>query len=262
MDYSQREQDDIKLKQLITEYRNGNQNALVEIFEICEGMAIRMSKKYYSIANKRNMPIEDLKQEAYVGLLGAISNFPIKEDNSFISYAFTAMNYSILVYIRNNSNLVVKTNAKKGFANLMSMDKCLNDSTDTTFGETISDDDQEEQFCKIEKLIDEGILKKDVRNMLHSIIGNDSDIAIMNDVYGLDGRTYPFDEICKRNNITMKELIFKERLMIIKIRNSPILEEYIEKFDYNSKSAYKYSIQRFKNTGTSSTEYLALKIWD
>lgn len=259
MDDLKRKEDDIKLKELIAAYRNGNQNALEEILVICEGMVIHMSKKYYSIAEQRNMPIEDLKQEAYVGLLGAVNNFKIKEDNSFISYVLSAMNHSILVYIRNNSNWVVKTNIDKGMANLTSMDKTLNDSTDTTFGETLFDEEQEEQFLEIEKLIDEGFLKKDIQNMLNTIIGQDSDIAILKDVYGLNGTTYSFDEICKRNNLTLRELIFKERLMIIQIQNSPKLERYIEKFDYHCKEAYKYGVQRFKDTRVSSTEFVALR---
>lgn len=259
MDDSKRKQDDITLKKLITEYKNGNRDTLAEIFEICESMVIRMSRKYYSITEQRNISIEDLKQEAYIGLLGAVNHFKVQEDNSFVSYAFTAMNYSILVYIRNNSNKIVKTNSKKGFATLTSMDESVNNVTNILYGETLHDDSQEKQFYEIENFIDKSILKKNIQNMLHTIIENDADITVLKDVYGLNGETYSLTEICERNHLTFKELVFKERLMILKIKNSPKLQSYLEKFEYNCKTAYKYSIQRFKDTWTSSTEFLALK---
>ncbi|KAB3527114.1 sigma-70 family RNA polymerase sigma factor [Alkaliphilus serpentinus] len=257
MEDSQRKQDSFKLKSLITEYRNGSQSALAEIFELCEPMAKSMSKKYWSIAMKRNFLFEDLKQEAYIGLLGAINNFQIKENNDFVAYALTAMNYSILVYIRNNSNRIVKTNVNKGFADMVSMNKTLSESTDTTLGEMLTDEDQEAEFFEIEKLIDNEILKKNVQNMLHDIINDDSEISLLNDIYGLNGITYSLSEICERNQISMKELIFKERMMILQIRNKPRIENYLEKFDYHCKEAYKYGVQRFNDTRISSTEFIA-----
>lgn len=257
MDVSQRKEDDEKLKKLIIAYKGGNQNALVEIFEFCETMVVRMSTKYYSIAAKRNIPIEDLKQEAYVGLLGAVNHFKVGKDNSFVSYAFSAMNYQILVYIRNNSNQFVKTDVNKGFASLQSMDETLNSETDTSFGEMLPDESSEDEFNEIEQLIDNDILKKDIQMMLEDVIASDSEIAIMKDIYGLDGVTYSFDEICKRHNLSLRELVFKERLMVLQIRNSGKLENYLEKFDYHCKEAYKYGVQRFKDTRVSSTEYVA-----
>ncbi|QNO15328.1 hypothetical protein HYG86_11400 [Alkalicella caledoniensis] len=257
MDVLQRKEDDKRLKKLITAYKNGNQIALVEIFEFCEGMVERMSTKYYSIAIKRSMSIEDLKQEAYLGLLGAVNHFKVCKDNSFISYAFSAMNYQILVYIRNNSNQFVKTDVKKGFASLSSMDEALNGETDTTLGEMLPDECSEDEFHEIEKLVDNEILKKDIQMMLEDVIASDAEIALMKDIYGLDGETYSLNEICEKHNLTLKELVFKERLMVMQIRNCGKLENYLEKFDYHCKEAYKYGVQRFKDTRVSSTEYVA-----
>ncbi len=260
MNGSQRQLDDQNLKELLVEYKSGNQTAQEQIIEICEPMVSRMARKYWSIAIKRNMSLEELKQEAYVGLLGAINHFQVKDSNSFISYAFSAMNYSMLMFIRNNSNLVVKGNYKKGFANFVGIDEKVNSRVDATYGDSIVDENQEDEFLKIEKFIDSKLLKKHIIFMLHDIFENDSQIDLLKDIYGLNGNEYSLTELCHKNNISLKELIFSERLMILQIRNSPLLESYFEKFDYHCKEAYRYGVKRFENTRTSSTEEIAMRM--
>lgn len=254
MDEVQRKQDDKQFKELINEYRNGNKDSLTELVELCEPLVIRMSRKYYGLAMIKNIPIEDLKQECYIGLLGAASHFPVdKPDNSFISFAFSSMNYQMLMYIRENSNRIVKSDLSKGSIETESMDKEL-----SSFNQ-LEDVSQEDEFSAIEIDIDREYQRQEIDRMLNDILSKDSNVELLKDMYGLNGQGLSLNGICQKYGITMKDLIFRERLMVLKIRNSPKLENYIENLDYNCSVAYKYGLQRFKDTGMSSTEFLALK---
>lgn len=254
MDNLQRKEDDIRFKDLVIQYREGNKDSLTELVELCEPMVEHMSRKYYNLAMLKNIPIEDLKQECYIGLLGAVAHFPVDvENNSFTSFAFSSMNYQMLIYIRNNSNRIVKSDWTKGSIETESMDK-----EQCSFGE-LKDPFQERAFEEVENDIDRQIQKKAVYQMLNDILHSESDVQLLKDMYGLDGQTYSLNELCNRHNITLKQLIFKERLMILKIRNNRKLQKYIEKLDYCSQAAYKYGVQRFKDSRVSSTEFIALQ---
>ena len=254
MDEIQRAQHDIRFKGLVIEYRNGNKEALTELVVLCEPLVGYMSRKYYNLAMLKNIPFEDLKQECYVGLLGAINRFPTNiQNNSFRSYVCSAMNHQVLMYFRNNSNRIVKRDASKGHAEFESMDK-----VQTSFAE-LEDPIQGDLFDSVINDIDREIQKKNIQKMLNDILNQDNDITILRDMYGLDGKTYSMYEICTKYNLSLKELMFKERLMVLKIQHSRKLEKYIEILDYCSQAAYKYSFQRFKDTRISSTEFLAMK---
>lgn len=241
-----------EFKQLIADYRNGEKECLELIVQKSIGMVKHMSYKYKGLADSFYIPIEDLEQECYIGLLGAIDHFPIDGD-SFISFAFSAMTNQMLTYIKYNTHRIVKKDKDSGNAQFESMDKEL-----TSFGE-LEDVSQEDEFRAIEADIDREYQRQEIDRMLNDILCKDSNVELLKDMYGLNGQGYSLNGICQKYGITIKDLIFKERLMVLKIRNSPKLENYLEKIDYNCSIAYKYGVQRFKDTGMSSTEFLALK---
>lgn len=250
----QRKQDDAKMKQLIIAYRQGNQGALVELVELCEPMVDSMSRKFCGLAMQKNIPIEDLKQECYLGLLGAVCHFPVDiENNNFSSFAFSSMNYQMLIYIRNNSNRIVKSDWRKGSIETESMNKEL-----TSFGE-LEDNSQEEAFKAIEDEIDKKYLQQEIDKMLNDILSKDSNIELLKDIYGLNGQSYSMNDICQKHGISLKDLIFKERMMILKIKNDPKTKSYLERFSYDCKHAYHWGFEKFGNTMFSSTEFLAMK---
>lgn len=241
-------------KDLIVKYRSGDQKALVTLVEKSMGMVKHMSRKYYNLSKMYNIPLEDLEQECWLGLLGAVSNFPLDiANNDFVSFAFSAMNYQMLDYIRSNSNRIDKYNMEKGFAELESMDK-----EKCSFGE-IEDVNQESAFDDVIHKIDQEILKKNIENMLQNILVSTDDIDLLKDIYGLNGNSYSFQELCSKYNLSFGELIAKERFLILKLKTDKKIQDYLEKMDYTPSAAFHYGIDRFKNSGMSSTEYIALK---
>lgn len=241
-----------EFKQMIADYKNGNPDCLEQIAIAAIPMVKHMSFKYKSVAHSFNIPLEDLEQECYIGLLGAVKNFP-PDGDSFISFAFSSMSNEMLTYIKYNSHRIVKSNREKGNAEFESMDKELN-----SFGE-LSDPFQEEAFENVLDEIDKDIQRRNIFRMLDDILNQDDDIELLRDMYGLDGQKYSIAELCQKYNISMKQLICRERLLILKVKKSKKLQEYIQKLDYFPQEAFKYGVNRFMNSRVSSTEYIAMK---
>lgn len=242
-----------EFKQLIIDYRAGDKDALETIVQNSSGMVERMSHKYYNLAKLKYIPIEDLKQECYIGLLGAVAHFPVDiPDNDFVSFAFSSMNYQMLIYIRNNSNRIVKSDYSKGSVELESMDK-----EQCSFAE-LADEKQELMFKTVEDAIDQEKLHQDIEEMMNDILQGEN-IELLKDMYGLHGQSYSWNEICDKHNLTFKDMLIQERRMILQVRNSEKIREYKYNFDYHCSLAFKYGVEKFKNTWTSSTEHLAIQ---
>lgn len=243
-----------EFRKLIIQYRNGDHKALETLVKNSVRMVKSMSRKYYGFTMSKHVPIEDLEQECYVALLGAVNNFPVDVmDNDFVSFAFSAMNYQILNYIRFNSNRIDKYDLSKGLVEFESIDLEKN-----SFGE-LADPSQEALFEEVESRIDHEINQKIVHQMLSEILNNADDVSLLKDIYNLEGRHLSFSELCEKYNISFSELVCKERLLVLKLKHSRKLQKYLEKIDYTPKCAFCYGVGRFKNTTTSSTEYIALK---
>ena len=73
------------------------------LFDKYRPIIINMANKYRIEAKKIGLELEDLVQEGYVGLYGAIKNFNPSEDTLFYTYALISIRSKILNCLKQNS---------------------------------------------------------------------------------------------------------------------------------------------------------------
>ncbi len=238
---------------------------------------------------------DDLMQEAYFGLQKAVEHYEPKESVMFITYAKFWIKAVVSKYATNNSNtkkinssMVHKiyryrkflgqyASVNRGFPtddvickeleidkrclnnirktiyemNCISIDETVSDSDELLVGDIIPDD------VDIENTIVESTARQKASAMLWNMVEQlpERQKGILIDRY--------------KNNMTLEQIgeqqgVTKERIRQLEVKGIDILKKKAELkaiaavYDYFP-GAYKGSVGRFKNTGTSSTEHCAIK---
>ena len=133
----------------------------------------------------------------------------------------------------------------------VSIDTPLSDTDDLTVGDMIADENNiEESYCEIEE-------QKYKSNILHTAMEKkltEKEQAAL--LWFYTGKSYVL--IAEQMKLPLDEVktMCKRALRILRADFS------LRKLYYESNAAYKYSVQRFKNTGISSVEFIAEKHMD
>lgn len=240
--------------------------------------------------------LEDLIQESYFGLEKAVKKYNLQEGTKFLTYAEYRIRQAIQRYCQNNGQtkrvpvhvleqiskyqkfrsdyqamtgmepvdeeycifLNIKPSKLKELRGYMvgaysvSIDSPFPGSEDFTVGDTIPDDFQLEESFMEQAAIDQG--KHDLWDAVESLNGKQPEII---------KRYYKNGEALETIGTQLE--ISKERVRQLKgkairaLRNNRKVKEAAEIFGYGSYNAYHWGVGRFEQTGTSSTEFLALR---
>lgn len=268
-----------------------------KLYEQNKGIICKIAKRYTSRAD-----IEDLMQEAYLGLYEAVKHYENESEVKFITYATFWIKQSMQRYVENNASTIRLSVHTQQLYNKYS--KVVN-----AFIEKYN---RKPTDCEASRLLDTSVkgiqyVKKalyEVGNMdsLDQSIGGENDdirlsdsvidsIGIENDIIDRfidsDKKTSLWDIV--EDNTTDKEnlvIVYRykgkktredigneigvsgERVRQIevaalrKLRSPRIKRMLAERYEIVIQGAYRGSIGNFNNTWTSATERAALKIYN
>ncbi len=244
----------------------------------------------------KNVELEDLLQEAYFGLEKAVQRYDPTTGFKFLTYAESWIRQSIHRYCQNSGNLkripvhVLEQISKYqkfrsdfqavvgdeptdeeycfylGIENrrlkelrkymtgseIASLDGIVPGTEDFTLADVIADDfNLEESVC--DTLADEQA-KTTIWEVVSDLGGNASEVV---QDYYKNGET--LQSISDRLEVSIERVRQIKNRAISNLRHNRKLKEAAEVYGYGCAQAYHWGLGHFKNTGTSATEYLALK---
>lgn len=250
---------------------------------------------YIKFLGSTSLDKEDLLQEAYFGLVEAVNRFDADSGNKFITYAKYWIKTKVHRYIENHGRakripsyelqLVSKYNQiRKSFSNyndreptsndymtilrlskkqLEALEKCMremycqsiHDPVHGADGIDLSDTIRD-TFNLEDTVLDDLCIEQDKAIIWGAIGELDSRyIAIMKCRYK-DNMTRT--KIAQQHGVCGSRIRQIESDALRKLRCNQQLKELAQLYGYGSKSAYHYGLQRFRETGISCTEFLAL----
>lgn len=277
---------------------------LVALIQAGENVQTNMAQLYKQNQNfirkialpfSKSVEMDDLMQEAYLGLVKSVEKYDPDLGFKFITYAEYDIKHAIQRYIQNSgmikrlpahiltliskyqkfrsdyqaTNGIEPTDEKYCvFLNIspnnlkklrkymvesqfISIDSPLSGTEDYTLGDTIPDD-----FC-----LEESILKQ--------VATERGKHELWDAVKNLKGRQAEIVERIYRNGespeaIGIRLKVSRQRVYQLQneglkaLRNNRKVKELAEVYGYDAYRAYHWGVSRFKTTGISSTEYLAL----
>ena len=240
--------------------------------------------------------LEDLMQEAYFGLERAVSKYDASLGYKFLTYAENWIRQSLQRYCQNNGNLKrmpihvleqisqyqkfrsdfqavvrdeptdeeycyhlgIKKQRLKELRKYMistetvSLDGIVPGTEDFTLADVVADDfNLEETVC--DTLADEQA-KTVIWGAVSDLGGNASEV-----VHGYYKNGETLQSISDRLEVSIERVRQIKHRAISNLRRNRKLKEAAEVYGYGCGKAYHWGLGRFKNTGLSSTEFLAMK---
>lgn len=237
--------------------KNGNTKSMEKILEDTEHII------YYTIKNDFNririnmLDLDDINQELKLATVECVKNFDIKNHNDFVNHLFAYLKYALYNYIYNNVNYIDKHDYKQGVHQDVSLFTQTNDSDSNPsyLMDTILDENTIGLYEKIDDEISDSAGY--IRKILLNFISND-DIDYLFNFYNITD-VFTLEDLSNLYGKSVGELITYERFIILVLTTNKRIYDYYEQLMSNVSINYNYSLNRFKNTFTSSTEYVAIK---
>lgn len=241
----------------VIEIKNGNTALFSNLMKKCSYMTGSIFKKYKGILAKHNIEFDDFRQELNSYFIQGVYDFPLGHEN-FIAYMFNYLNNHTFNFLRENTNMINKSDSSKGSYDILSLNsKIKSDDDNLEIIDTIVDEstlnEEDDITTKLEVEKSHDTIKKILSEFISLY-----DVEFLFDVYGLNGN-YTIQQICEKYSISLHDFIMYERLAILTLKTSEKLYDYYEALMDISTQAYSYTYSRFKYTRISSTENLAIK---
>ena len=241
----------------VIEIKNGNTLLLYDLIKKCSYMTGSILKKYKGILAKHHIEFDDFRQELNLYFIQGVYDFPLEHGN-FIAYMFNYLNNHVFNFLRENTNMIDKSDCSKGSYDILSLNSTIKSNDDNLeIIDTIVDEKtlngENDVITKLEIEKSHDTLKKILSKFISLY-----DVNFLFDVYGLNGN-YTIQQICEKYSISLHDFIMYERLAILTLKTSEKLYYYYESLMDISSQSYSYSYSRFKYTRISSTEHLAIK---
>ena len=241
----------------VIEIKKGNTLLLYDLIKKCSYMTGSILKKYKGILAKHHIEFDDFRQELNLYFIQGVYDFPLEHGN-FIAYMFNYLNNHVFNFLRENTNMIDKSDSSKGSYDILSLNSTIKSNDDNLeIIDTIVDEKtlngENDIITKLEIEKSHDIFKKILSKFISLY-----DVNFLFDVYGLNGN-YTIQQICEKYSISLHDFIMYERLAILTLKTSEKLYYYYETLMDISSQAYSYSYSRFKYTRISSTEHLAIK---
>lgn len=241
--------------------------------------------------------MDDLMQEAYFGLVEAVDRFNPDLEFKFITYAGHWIKQKIIRYIHNNVHtkrmpdylVVLMSNYHKfrnGYENAHNGDQ----PTDEEYMKHLDISKRRLSSLRYNIVncscasLDSVMMGTDNMTLADAIpdgfnleddvvdrIGTGQEItAIWACVAELDSRqqniiesrykrNMSLSEVSRKENVSGERIRQIERKALITLKKKKQIQDIAEQWGYQCQQAYHYGLQRFKDTGTSSTEFIALR---
>lgn len=238
--------------------------------------------------------MDDLMQESYFAICHAVEKFDLNGDGKFVSFAANFIKYDAIKFVRANiSSFAVSEKAaqlsyeyncikeqydscsdsfyadKLGISVKRFLEiKNLNinfkaSSIDSQFEKENGDERSFHEINSLSNSVEEDVLEKMTDELLKGIWDVAEDICTEKEFqvlkkYYIEGKSFNKIgcEIGKCAEIPRKHHLKALEKMRTDNRMINIAEMY---FDYTPRCAFHYGVGRFKNTMTSSTEFIAIK---
>ena len=241
----------------VIEIKNGNTLLLYDLIKKCSYMTGSILKKYKGILAKHHIEFDDFRQELNLYFIQGVYDFPLEHGN-FIAYMFNYLNNHVFNFLRENTNMIDKSDCSEGSYDILSLNSTIKSNDDNLeIIDTIVDEKtlngENDVITKLEIEKSHDTLKKILSKFISLY-----DVNFLFDVYGLNGN-YTIQQICEKYSISLHDFIMYERLVILTLKTSEKLYYYYESLMDISSQSYSYSYSRFKYTRISSTEHLAIK---
>ena len=155
-----------KQKELLRDWKeNGNSTSLDDL--ILSNKKLVMREATSLISGNKNIDLEDLIQEGYVGLGIAAEKFDLEHDNNFVTYAMFWVRQRIRAYIVSNRSVVrlgTTSDNRKIFSSLPAVLRDI----DGEFGDSLT---TPERISEASKRLD--VKKESLRSMMNILKGYD-----------------------------------------------------------------------------------------
>lgn len=241
----------------VIEIKNGNTALLPNLMKKCSYMTGSILKKYKGILARHNIGFDDFRQELNLYFIQGVYDFPLEHGN-FIAYMFNYLNNHTFNFLRENTNMIDKSDSSKGSYEVFSLNSTIKSNDDNLeIIDTIVDEKtlngENDIITKLEIEKSHDIFKKILSKFISLY-----DVEFLFDVYGLNGN-FTIQQVCEKYSISLHDFIMYERLAILTLKTSEKIYDYYEDLMDISAQAYSYTYSRFKYTRISSTEHLAIK---
>ena len=241
----------------VIEIKNGNTLLLYDLIKKCSYMTGSILKKYKGILAKHHIEFDDFRQELNLYFIQGVYDFPLEHGN-FIAYMFNYLNNHVFNFLRENTNMIDKSDCSEGSYDILSLNSTIKSNDDNLeIIDTIVDEKtlngENDVITKLEIEKSHDTLKKILSKFISLY-----DVNFLFDVYGLNGN-YTIQQICEKYSISLHDFIMYERLVILTLKTSEKLYNYYETLMDISTQSYSYTHSRFKYTSISSTKHLAIK---
>lgn len=241
-------------EQLAEKIKNGNRKYITELWEQLEKFITLKACQYYRLhtekCEQRGVTVSDLLQVGFFALLEALEAYEVGGEYKFI----TMLNYPLL----NNFQTLLGFrggNGKDPLNNCNSLDIAPGEDSEDTFKDFIPDERALEAFEVSTKSTDNTILREDLEEAIDTLTNRQAKI-----VRGMYFHGIPLKEYAERFGVSYSMITQERRDALRKLRHNKKLKEYYS--DIINVHGYRGTLSGFKRTGTSSTEYTALKLLD
>ena len=240
----------------------------------------------------KSVELEDLVQEAYFGLEKAVQRYDPTTGFKFLTYAEDCIRGTIQRYCQKNGNLKrlpvhilvdiskyqkfrsefqsivgseptdeeycyylgITTGQLKTLRKYMvgsepvSLDGTIPGTEDLTLGDTLSDE------FDLEEYVAEQQIREAVWGAVEALKDQQAEI-----IRGIFRNDETLDDLSRRLEISKERVRYVKNRALGLLRRNAELKEIAGMYGYGCAQAYYWSFGHYKNTGTSSTEFLALK---
>lgn len=267
------------------------QENMGQLYQQNRGMIAKIAFPYSKICD-----IDDLMQEAYFGLERAARMFNSDMEFKFITYAENWIRSAITRYCQNNGNLkripvhTLKQISKyqkfrndfntvvgseptdedycnfldistkrleelRSFmigSNIKSLEETVPGTEDITLADALADD------FNLEESVMDSIAEEETKAIIWGAVSDlgDRESTIVTGYYR-DGES--LDSLADRLSISKEKVRQLKFDAINTLRRCKNLKRLAEMFGYNCQQCYNWGLGRWRNTGISSTEFLAMK---
>ena len=196
----------------VIEIKNGNTLLLYDLIKKCSYMTGSILKKYKGILAKHHIEFDDFRQELNLYFIQGVYDFPLEHGN-FIAYMFNYLNNHVFNFLRENTNMIDKSDCSKGSYDILSLNSTIKSNDDNLeIIDTIVDEKtlngENDVITKLEIEKSHDTLKKILSKFISLY-----DVNFLFDVYGLNGN-YTIQQICEKYSISLHDFIMYERLVI------------------------------------------------
>ena len=234
-------------EELVQKYQSGNEEAFDDLLANNEGIIHFMVHKWWNIVRNKKATKEELEAECTLAFYYAAKAYK-PGDATFATHAFNRIHWHLCrVY-----QLHKPKTATGEDVTIISLDSTILGTDDLTIAETVAYD------CDLEEKVTEQVTCEMEYAKLWKAVDK-LNCRSRDVIYKRYKENKTLDDVAADLLLSRERIRQIEQKALKTLRNMNVVKYLAAIFDYECKAAYRYSLQRFKDTFTSSTEAVALR---